>query len=91
VLLRLVGATGDQVMQALRWETVIVLGVGTVVGAAVAGLTLVAFAAGVTGLPMLSVPPVVGAGIVAAVAVPGAAAVLVPGRRIVRRGAVRIE
>jgi len=90
-LLRLVGATGDQMMQALRLETAIILGVGTLAGAAVAGLTLVAFAAGVTGLPMLSVPPLACAGIVAAVAVPGAVAVLVPGRRIVRRRVLRIE
>lgn len=90
-LLRLVGATRDQVLRALRLETVIILGVGTLVGAAVAGVTLVAFAAGVTGLPMLSIPPLTCAGIVAAVAIPGAAAVLVPGRRIVRRRSPRIE
>jgi putative ABC transport system permease protein len=90
-LLRLVGATGDQVMQALRLETAIILGVGIIAGAAVAGLTLIAFAAGVTGLPMLSVPPLACAGIVAAVAIPGAVAVLAPARRIVRRRSLRIE
>ena len=90
-LLRLVGATGDQVMQSLRLETAIILGVGTLAGAAVAGLTLVAFAAGVTGLPIPSMPPLEVAGIVGAVAIPGALAVLVPGRRIVRRRSLRIE
>jgi putative ABC transport system permease protein len=90
-LLRLVGATGDQVMQALRLETAIILGVGIIAGAAVAGLTLIAFAAGVTGLPMLSVPPLACAAIVAAVAIPGAVAVLAPARRIVRRRSLRIE
>ncbi|WP_194896424.1 ABC transporter permease [Catenulispora pinisilvae] len=90
-LLRLVGATRDQVMRALRLETVIIVGTGTVVGAAVAGVTLFAYAAGVTGLPMLSVPPLAVAGMVIAVAVPGAAAVLVPARRILRRGSPRIE
>ncbi|NUR27750.1 MAG: ABC transporter permease, partial [Catenulispora sp.] len=75
-LLRLVGATRGQLLRALRLETAVILGTGTVVGATVAGLTLFAYAAGVTGLPMLSVPPLAGIGIVAAVAVPGAAAVL---------------
>jgi putative ABC transport system permease protein len=90
-LLRLVGATRQQLMRALRLETAIILGTGTLVGAAVAGVTLFAFASGVTGLPMLSVPPLAGAGMVAAVAVPGAAAVLVPARRMLRRGSPRIE
>jgi putative ABC transport system permease protein len=90
-LLRLIGATRDQLMQALRLETLIILGIGTTVGAAVAGVTLFAFAAGVTGLPMLSIPPLAGAALVAAVVVPGAAAVLVPGRRILRKGSPRIE
>ncbi|MEY9929154.1 putative ABC transport system permease protein [Catenulispora sp. GP43] len=90
-LLRLVGATRDQLLQALRLETVIILGVGILAGAAVAGLTLIAFAAGVTGLPMLSIPPLACAGILAAVVIPGAAAVLVPARRIVRRRSPRIE
>lgn len=90
-LLRLVGATRDQLMRSLRLETVLIVGTGTLVGAAVAGLTLFAFAAGVTGLPMLSIPPLAVAGMVAAVAIPGAAAVLVPGRRILRRRSPRIE
>ena len=90
-LLRLIGATRDQLLHALRLETVIILGVGTLAGAAVAGVTLIAFAAGVTGLPMLSIPPLACAGIVAAVAIPGTAAVMVPGRRIVRRRSPRIE
>ncbi|GAA2000118.1 ABC transporter permease [Catenulispora subtropica] len=90
-LLRLVGATRGQLLRALRLETVIILGTGTVAGAAVAGLTLFAFAAGVTGLPMLSIPPLACAALVAAVAVPGAAAVLVPGRRILARRSPRIE
>ena len=50
-----------------------------------------AYASGVTGLPILSVPPLVCGAMVAAVAVPGAAAVLVPGRRILRRRSPRIE
>jgi putative ABC transport system permease protein len=45
----------------------------------------------VTGLPMLSIPPLACAAMVAAVAIPGAAAVLVPGRRILRRRSPRIE
>ncbi|GAA2048727.1 FtsX-like permease family protein [Catenulispora yoronensis] len=90
-LLRLVGATRDQLLRSLRLETVIIIGTGTLVGAAVAGVTLFAYAAGVVGLPMLSIPPLACLGMVAAVAIPGAAAVLLPGRSILRRRAPRIE
>ncbi|NUP50626.1 MAG: ABC transporter permease [Catenulispora sp.] len=90
-LLRLVGATRDQLLRALRLEAVIILGTGIVVGAAVAAVTLFAYAAGIVGLANLSIPPLALTGLLTAVAVPGAAAVLLPGRRILRRGSPRIE
>ncbi|MBF9072754.1 ABC transporter permease [Streptacidiphilus fuscans] len=91
LLLRLIGATRRQLLGALRLETGIILGTGILVGTAVAGLTLFAYAASTTGLAMLSFPPLYCAGLLAAVLVPGAAAVLLPGRAILRRSAPRIE
>ncbi|MEY9871964.1 putative ABC transport system permease protein [Streptacidiphilus sp. MAP12-33] len=91
LLLRLVGATRRQLLGALRLETGIILGTGVLVGATVAGLTLFAYASSTTGLAMLSLPPVYCAVLLAAVVVPGAAAVLLPARAILRRGAPRIE
>ncbi|MFD0534891.1 FtsX-like permease family protein [Actinomadura luteofluorescens] len=55
-LLRLVGATRRQVLRMLRLEAAIVLGTGIAVGGLIAAVTLTAFAARVTGLPLPSVP-----------------------------------
>ena len=88
-LLRLIGATRTQVLRTLRLETAIVLGTGTVVGALVAGITLGAFAGGVTGTLALS--PALVIGIVGAVAIPGALAVMLPARSMLRRGSPRIN
>jgi len=87
-LLRLIGATRTQVLRMLWLETAIVLGTGLTVGALVAGITLGAFAGGVTGT--LAVPASLVLGLIGAVAVPGALAVMLPARSVVRRGSPRI-
>ncbi|NUR58639.1 MAG: ABC transporter permease [Catenulispora sp.] len=89
-LLRLIGATRDQLLQALRLETAIILATGIATGAATAGLTLFAYAAGVIGLHLLSIPPLAALALLSAIAAPATAAVLLPGRQILRRAA-RIE
>ncbi|MFI0373891.1 FtsX-like permease family protein [Actinomadura sp. 1N219] len=84
-LLRLVGATRGQVLRTLRLEAAIVLGTGVAAGALIAAVTLPAFAAAVTGVPLPWVPPLTAAAIVACVAGSGAAAILVPARLVLRR------
>ncbi|WP_433478929.1 FtsX-like permease family protein [Spirillospora sp. CA-142024] len=83
-LLRLVGATRRQVLRMLRLEAVIVLGTGIAAGALIAAVTLPAFAAAVTGLPLPSIPPLTCAAVLAAVAGSGAAAILLPARAVLR-------
>ncbi|MCQ0021391.1 ABC transporter permease [Actinomadura madurae] len=51
-LLRLVGATRRQVLRMLRLEAAIVLGTGIAAGTLIAAVTLLTFAAAVTGLPL---------------------------------------
>ncbi|WP_258943287.1 FtsX-like permease family protein [Actinomadura luteofluorescens] len=84
-LLRLVGATRRQVLRMLRLEAAIVLGTGIAVGALIAAVTLTAFAARVTGLPLPSVPPLECAAVLLGVAGSGAAAILLPARAVLRR------
>ncbi|MER8041278.1 ABC transporter permease [Streptomyces sp. NPDC094032] len=84
-LLRLIGATRGQVLAMLRLETLLVLGTGTAVGAVVATVTLLTFAGAVTGLSALSVSPVVCAAVLGTVFLSGTAAVMLPGRRLLRR------
>ncbi|QXJ23345.1 ABC transporter permease [Actinomadura graeca] len=84
-LLRLVGATRRQVLRMLRLEAAIVLGTGTLTGAAIAGVTLAAFATAITGLPLPSVSPVACAAVLLGVAGSGAAAILLPARALLPR------
>ncbi|TDD82962.1 ABC transporter permease [Actinomadura darangshiensis] len=84
-LLRLVGATRRQVLRMLRLEAAIVLGTGVAAGALIAAVTLLAFAAAVTGLPLPSVPPLTCAAILLGVAGSGSAAILLPVRAVLRR------
>ncbi|MBB4945165.1 putative ABC transport system permease protein [Kitasatospora gansuensis] len=90
-LLRLVGATRRQLLRMLRMETAVVVGTGTVVGALVAAATLLTFGGAVTGLATLAISPALCAGIVGAVAVAGAAAVLLPARGLLRGGSPKID
>ncbi|WP_026404136.1 FtsX-like permease family protein [Actinomadura rifamycini] len=85
-LLRLVGATRRQVLRAVRLEALIVLGTGVLVGTLVAAVTLFAFALGVVGRPLPTVPPAVAA-VLLGVAGSGAAAVMLPARAMLRRRA----
>ncbi|QFG26400.1 ABC transporter permease [Actinomadura sp. WMMB 499] len=85
VLLRLVGATRRQVLRALRLEALIVLGTGVLTGTLIAAVTLLAFAIGVVGAPLPAVSPVAAAAIVLGVAGSGAAAVMLPAHRMLRR------
>ncbi|MFI6520704.1 ABC transporter permease [Spirillospora sp. NPDC050679] len=84
-LLRQVGATRRQVLGMVRLEAVVVLGTGLVTGALIAGVTLLAFATAVTGLPLPSVPLPPAAALLVAVAGSGAAAMLLPARALLRR------
>ncbi|TDB87812.1 ABC transporter permease [Actinomadura sp. KC216] len=84
-LLRLVGATRGQVLRMLRLEAAIVLGTGVAAGALIAAVTLPAFAAAVTGVPLPWVPPPTAAAILTCVAGSGAAAILLPARAVLRR------
>ncbi|WP_262402561.1 ABC transporter permease, partial [Actinomadura sp. CNU-125] len=85
VLLRLVGATRRQVLRALRLEALIVLGTGALTGTLIAAVTLLAFAIGVTGLPLPAVSLPTAAAILLGVAGSGAAAILLPARTMLRR------
>ncbi|WP_084264378.1 ABC transporter permease [Actinomadura macra] len=84
-LLRLVGATRRQVLRMLRLEAAIILGTGTLTGAGIAGVTLMAFATAITGLPLPSVSPVACAVVLLGVAGSGAAAILLPARALLPR------
>ncbi|GAA2632860.1 ABC transporter permease [Actinomadura fulvescens] len=84
-LLRLVGATRRQVLRMLRLEAAVMLGIGLVTGTLIAGIALLAFATAVTGLPLPAVPPLTFAAILLLVAGPGAAAMLLPARPMLRR------
>ncbi|MFJ9516899.1 ABC transporter permease [Kitasatospora sp. NPDC101801] len=89
-LLRLIGATRRQLLRMLRMETAVVVGTGTVVGALVAAATLLTFGGAVTGMAGLAVSPLLCAGIVGAVGLAGAAAVLLPARSLLRGGSPKI-
>ncbi|WP_141576412.1 ABC transporter permease [Actinomadura sp. WMMA1423] len=84
-LLRLVGATRRQVLRMLRLEAAIVLGTGIAAGTLIAAVTLTAFAARVTGLPLPSVPPLACAAVLLGVAGSGTAAILLTARAVLRR------
>ncbi|MFJ6137254.1 ABC transporter permease [Kitasatospora sp. NPDC092286] len=77
-LLRLVGATPDQVMRMMRTETLMVILIAVVVGSAVPVLPLMTVSLGLTGSLVPHIPPLLYLAIVAATAALAAAAVLVP-------------
>lgn len=84
-LLRLVGTTRRQVLRMLRLEAAIVLGTGIVLGAAIAAVTLMAFAMAVRGLPLPAISPAACAAVLLTVAVSGGAAILIPARAVLPR------
>jgi putative ABC transport system permease protein len=83
-LLRLAGATRRQVLRMLRWETLAFALIATVLGAAIAALTLTAYSAGMTGSPVPHVPPLGAAAIVAVAALLALLSVTLPARTSLR-------
>lgn len=83
-LLRLTGATRRQVLRMLRAEAVLVAVAGLAIGAAIAWITLVPIARGLTGSAPY-VPPGTVLGLTAGALVLALAATAVPARAILRR------
>ncbi|MFH8596379.1 ABC transporter permease [Streptomyces rimosus] len=83
-LLRLVGATPDQVMRMMRTETLMVILIAVVVGTVVPLLPLITVSVGLTSSPVPYIPPLLYLGIVAATAALAAAAVLLPTKLALR-------
>lgn len=83
-LLRRIGATRRQIMRMLRVEALIALATGITIGGLIVTVTLFAFAAAVTGLPVPSVPPLPAAGLLLFVITIGSAAILLPGRYLLK-------
>jgi putative ABC transport system permease protein len=83
-LLRLVGATQRQVLGMLRWEALETVVIAISIGTAIAAATLVPFSVGLTGTPVPYVPPLLYGGVVAASAVLGFLASLLPARLALR-------
>jgi len=87
-LLRLVGATPQQVTRMVRVEALAVVGFGVLVGLAVAAATLVPFSLAVAGTAVPSLPWQVLAGVLAGAAVLGLGASELPARGLLRRDPV---
>ena len=83
-LVRLVGATQRQVVQAARWEAALVVLVGVGLGTAIALAALIPFSKAVTGSPVPYIPPFQAAGIVAVTIALGFVASHVPTRLALR-------
>ncbi|MEW2356047.1 FtsX-like permease family protein [Spirillospora sp. NPDC029432] len=83
-LLRLAGATRRQVLRMLRLETLAAVAVATVLGVAIAWVTLAAFSAGMTGAAP-HVPPAGLLGIVGATGLMALLATALPARSALRR------
>ncbi|MFV2145092.1 MULTISPECIES: ABC transporter permease [Isoptericola] len=82
--LRLVGATRLQVLRMLRWEGLLVSGIGVVLGSAIAAATLFPMMQGMTGSAP-SVPPLVYGAFVAGAVGLALLAVTLPARAVLRR------
>lgn len=79
-LLRLVGTTRRQVLRMLRMESLAAVLVSTVLGSAVALVTLTAFSMGMTGSATPSVPPLTYLAVIAAAATLALLATSIPAR-----------
>jgi putative ABC transport system permease protein len=84
-LLRLTGATRSQVMRMMRWESLMVVTMAIVVGAAVAAETLIPFSVMLSGSAVPVVPPLIALGIVGGVALLALLATEVPTRLVLRQ------
>ncbi|WP_328464199.1 FtsX-like permease family protein [Streptomyces sp. NBC_00448] len=85
-LLRLAGTTRRQVLGMMRWEALVVAAGGLVIGGAIAWITLVPIARGLTGASPY-VPPGTAGGIVGGALVLALAATALPTRALLRRPA----
>jgi putative ABC transport system permease protein len=85
-LLRLIGTTRRQVMRMLHWETLAVLLISTVLGTAIALVTLTAFSSGMTGTAMPHIPPLTYLAIVVVAATLASLATILPARLALRLG-----
>ncbi|MFE7659587.1 ABC transporter permease [Streptomyces celluloflavus] len=83
-LLRLVGATPEQVMRMMRTETLMVILIAVVAGTVVPLLPLMTVSLGLTSSPVPYIPPLLYLAIVAATSALAAAAVLLPTRMALR-------
>jgi putative ABC transport system permease protein len=73
-----------QVLRMLRWEGVIVVLTGSVIGTVIAALTLTALSLGLTGDPVPYMPPLAGAALLAGAATLSMTAILLPARLVLR-------
>ncbi|KJS63088.1 FtsX-like permease family protein [Streptomyces rubellomurinus] len=83
-LLRLVGASREQVVRMMRVEAGVVVAIAVAVGTAVPLLPLATISLGLTGSPVPYVPVPLYLGVVALTALVGLTAVLVPTRLVLR-------
>lgn len=83
-LLRLVGATPEQVMRMMRTETLMLILIAVVVGSLVPIVPLMTVSMGLTGSLVPHIPPLLYLAIVAATSALAAAAVLVPTKLALR-------
>ncbi|MEV7927726.1 FtsX-like permease family protein [Kitasatospora sp. NPDC088779] len=83
-LLRLVGATPEQVMRMMRTETLMLILIAVVVGSLVPVVPLMTVSMGLTGSLVPHIPPLLYLAIVAATSALAAAAVLVPTKLALR-------
>ncbi|MEO3973431.1 FtsX-like permease family protein [Streptomyces sp. CAU 1734] len=82
-MLRLIGSTRRQVLGMIRWEALLVTGVGVVLGTAIALATLVPMVRGITG-GAVHIPPAVYGSFVAGIVALGLTASLLPARAAIR-------
>lgn len=83
-LLRLVGATREQVTRMMRIETLMLILIAVVVGTVVPLLPLTTVSLGLTGSPVPYIPPLLYLGIVAVTSLLAVAAVLLPTKLALR-------
>ncbi|MEU9609062.1 FtsX-like permease family protein [Streptomyces sp. NPDC048057] len=84
-VLHLIGSTRRQVLRMVRWEALLVTGIGTALGTAIALATLIPMVKGITG-GSPHVPPLVYGSFVAGVVLLGLAATALPARAALPRG-----
>jgi putative ABC transport system permease protein len=89
-MLRLVGASPRQVTRMIRWEALAVVGLGVLVGLAIAAATLVPFSLAIASTAIPSLPWQVLAGVLAGAAALGLAASELPARHALRRDPIEL-